>query len=1233
MPEAGSALFRAIADFTSLTREGRNAETALKRIREEAEKIGPASQRGTATAASGFDGLAKKVGDTSRKMESAGKKMSTSITLPVVAAGGLALKTFVDFDTAIARTAANANATGTEFDALKEKALQLGADTQFSATQAADAMFELSAAGVSVTEIMDGAIDSVLLLAGATGGDLAQSAELVAQAMNAFGISADQSGRVADVLTQAANQAAIDITGLQQALATAGQAGATANQDLESVVAVIQSMTNQGVPAAQAGTAVAQAIQSMKAPATVKARELIEDLGLAFRNADGSMRQFPELVKELETGLSEANPAFKQMIDASGKTGTEVRDMAIDVLFGVEGMKAMGLAMNDTVEITSETEAGMESLADLTEGLTKVMGKDAADAFIKAHTEMGVFKATGADAIIALDGLNRGANGVAATFEEKLGKTTGRRLESLKGSIETLAIRIIDTLVPAITSVLDMLIPVVNAMANFAKEHPNITKIAVAFALLLAVLGPVLIVMAKITNSIIALAKFTQGTYRIMRRLAIGKDGGKGMIGALKKMGSGMKTLGRHAVSAAKSTARLAVQIVRVAAAKTVAGIRALASAFVALGRAAVRALLAIGRAMLANPWILVIVAVIAAIVLLIKNWDTVKKFLIKVWNAIKRAAGAVWGAIQKVFDTVMNAIKRVIESVWNGIVDFFGTVFEIIKTAVLAYFNLYRTIIETVLGVIRTVIETVLNVIKTVFSTVWDAIRVVVETVWNVIKTVVENGINAVKSVLDSVFGLIRTAWDGFWNGLKATLSAVWDGIKSAVVAGINLVIGVLNRLIDAANAVLSILPGDFKISRISEVSSGAAGRDPSSYGGGSYRRNRGGDIPVVPGQGNVDSVPALLTPGEFVIRRDTVKKIGLPVLNALNTYGQIPGMQKRNRGGAIRRYALGGVVGGIGDLVGDGLDLGGDIVGGVVDVTGKVVGGAKDLVVGGINLAGDLVEQAARKGALTVFNAAASFAQDTVDHLPFSETMPGKVFRGTVAKIIDVARNFIAGKEAEEKARLGSLIGGSTTGLVPEFLRAFSAYSAAVGPLSIVSGFRTREQQQVLYDRYRRGVPGQAPAARPGTSNHERGLAIDHSPRSTAAMRDRATAFGLRYPMGHEPWHVQPVSIPLLKSLGYHMGGIAKYHSGGMVTDGVALNGREVLARLERGEGVLSRQAMTRLASVAPSTSASSINAVAAGNRTVDVKISNPVPEPASRSLYRAGQKLATLGIFEEV
>lgn len=111
------------------------------------------------------------------------------------------------------------------------------------------------------------------------------------------------------------------------------------------------------------------------------------------------------------------------------------------------------------------------------------------------------------------------------------------------------------------------------------------------------------------------------------------------------------------------------------------------------------------------------------------------------------------------------------------------------------------------------------------------------------------------------------------------------------------------------------------------------------------------------------------------------------------------------------------------------------------------------------------------------------------------------------------------------------GNPLEGSTRGgLNQSFQQALNRlFADAPGGVSIGSGYRSIAEQQVLYDRYRRGVRGQAPAAPPGRSRHNHGLAADlryAAPSVRNWIHQNAARYGLWFPMSYEPWHIEPIS-----------------------------------------------------------------------------------------------------------
>ena len=186
-----------------------------------------------------------------------------------------------------------------------------------------------------------------------------------------------------------------------------------------------------------------------------------------------------------------------------------------------------------------------------------------------------------------------------------------------------------------------------------------------------------------------------------------------------------------------------------------------------------------------ANPIVLIIAAIVAAVALLITHWDTVKAVAQQVWDKIVE----VWSGILEFISPIIETIATAISGAWQKIKSVTGTVWNGIKTAISVVWNIIKTVVTTYINAVKTVIATVFNVIKAVVETVWNGIKATIETVWNVIKTVVTTYINAVKTVITTVFNAVKGTVETVWNGIKTTISGVWEGIKTGVSGAVEAV------------------------------------------------------------------------------------------------------------------------------------------------------------------------------------------------------------------------------------------------------------------------------------------------------------------------------------------------------------------------------------------------------------------------------------------------------------
>ena len=171
-------------------------------------------ERGIASVQKSLDSMAKKLG-------AAGSTLSLGVTAPLAGIATMAIQSAGDFEQSLNIMQQVSGATESQMASLQAQALQLGAETSFSAGEAASAMLELGKAGLSVEQV-SAAIGGTMDLAAAGGLDLAQAAEISANAVNVFGLGAADSTVVANMLAAAANASSVEVTDLASGMQMAG---------------------------------------------------------------------------------------------------------------------------------------------------------------------------------------------------------------------------------------------------------------------------------------------------------------------------------------------------------------------------------------------------------------------------------------------------------------------------------------------------------------------------------------------------------------------------------------------------------------------------------------------------------------------------------------------------------------------------------------------------------------------------------------------------------------------------------------------------------------------------------------------------------------------------------------------------------------------------------------------------------------------------------------------------
>ena len=172
------------------------------------------------------------------------------------------IRVFADFETSMLRVKAITGSTGVEFESLTALARELGATTAFTAREAAQAMGFLAQAGFEVKEINE-ALPRVLSLAAAGQLELASAADITASVLRGFGLSANESGRVADVLAASASSANTSVQEMGEAFKFAGPVASAMGVSIEETAAALGVLSNAGLKGSRAGTGLRMVLVKM----------------------------------------------------------------------------------------------------------------------------------------------------------------------------------------------------------------------------------------------------------------------------------------------------------------------------------------------------------------------------------------------------------------------------------------------------------------------------------------------------------------------------------------------------------------------------------------------------------------------------------------------------------------------------------------------------------------------------------------------------------------------------------------------------------------------------------------------------------------------------------------------------------------------------------------------------------------------------------------------------------
>lgn len=720
--------------------------------------------------------------------------------LAVAAGLGVAAKKAADFEQAMsyAKAVMSPDEVKEFSGALTELALKMGAETKYSATEAAQGIEELVKAGVSVSDILNGGLSGALSLATAGSLELADAAEIASTALNAFKDDNISVQQAADILAGAANASATSVQEMRYSLQASAAVASGVGLSFKDTTTAIAAFAQNGLKGSDAGTSLKTMLLNLQ-PSTNAQYTEFKRLGLLTLDTAGAMKL---LAKD---GIKPAGTSIDQLIGALAAYNAKM-DGAKTVTgkYFTDARKTFE-ANNLLYSSFYDTSGSIKSMADIA-GLLRDKMKNLND----RQRQMSLEILFGSDAIRAGNILfKEGAKGIetmAAAMDkvgadqvaaEKLNNLKGQ-IEQLNGAVETLMISMGNALLPALKNMVSGLQGVAEAFNKLTPEMQGfIAKAAAVTAGILvfgggflAFVGYIPMIVAGFTAIISFLttigpaigAAFTAATGPIGIAIAAIVAAAALIILNWEPIKEYFLKLWPQVVEATTNAWNGIVEFF--------SGIWEKIKSFFSSGTGEVVAL--------SNP-------MIGLPLLIFNHWDQLVAMLQSVWAAIKSAVSTAWTAIVTTVTSIIqpfiplvlnffNSLKEGIGKIWDGLKTYFTGIWEVIKNIFLGALLIIVDLVTGDFESLKKDTEKIWNNIKEGFSKIWSGIQQVFSGALQIVTSYVSNAWQALKIATTAAFtaigAAIKTGWNAsiaFFSSLPSTLAAwgtkIWTAFKNANV------------------------------------------------------------------------------------------------------------------------------------------------------------------------------------------------------------------------------------------------------------------------------------------------------------------------------------------------------------------------------------------------------------------------------------------------------------------
>lgn len=698
----------------------------------------------------------KSISDTSMKVSKVtgemGSKLTKGLTAPIVGLGGLVTKTASDFDDAMNGVSKTVDMSESEFTQMGKSIRDMAKTMPQSAVEIANVAESAGQLGIEKENVVSFA-KTMMDLGVSTNLTADEAAVAFAKFANITQMPEDKFQNLGSVVVELGNNLATtekDIVELGTRLASAGsQAGLT---DAE-IMGLAGAMSSVGLSAEAGGSAMTQVLTKIGTSVSMGDDKLKIFAQTAGMTAD-------EFASKWESSPREAIQAF---IDGLG----DAKDSGENVDLILKELGITGIRETDTLKrLAGSGDLLKESF-------------DMANESFEENTA-----------------LSKEAEKKYDSFSSKLGK--------FKNKIKDIGITIGDVLMPHIENATDKLSEFAD---SFSKIDPSVIEKGLGFIGLVAIIGPVLLIISKIAGVIgtvsgavgIMTGAITTGT-PVMRGFAT-VFGGIGKVVGLVKTGfmavvgvlGGPLTVAIGAVIGIiilmathwEETKEIAGNVVDFISEKWQEftswfgqvwdGIKeawsefwdGLGNWFAEKWNAAVEVL---------EPYLETFKNIFTVLWLSIQEiftfaWELITGILVNSWNFISDTAKFIWEGIKNLFLMFWDPISEKISEVWNAITEFLGGIWEGLKTNANEKF-----------GAIKDNISEIWDSIKSFTSEKWEAIKGVLGPIWDGLTTSANDKFTSMKNTISEKWEAIKTKTSDTWDNIKSKTSSAWDNIKDKI-------------------------------------------------------------------------------------------------------------------------------------------------------------------------------------------------------------------------------------------------------------------------------------------------------------------------------------------------------------------------------------------------------------------------------------------------------------------